>query len=83
MNFMDRHGWRVSFLEQDCRTSLPLTLTFASADKIRAMVEQCGSQLLEDRQALEHAFEMRRGSAWLMLNEEQYMRLKNPGRIRR
>jgi len=35
MNFMFRNGWHISFLEADCRTSLPLKLTFADADKIR------------------------------------------------
>jgi hypothetical protein len=48
MNFMDRHGWHISFLEPDCQTSLPVKLTFASADKIRTMHQRFGSPLLED-----------------------------------
>ena len=55
MNFMVRPcGWHISFLEKDCQTVLPLKLTFAKEDKIRAMHDRCGSPLLEDKQALEH-----------------------------
>lgn len=76
MNFMDRNGWRVSFLEPDCQTSLPVKLTFQSAEKIRIMHQRFGSPILEDREALEYALTNGRGSAWLTLNEEQYQRLK-------
>ncbi|MGA2167810.1 MAG: hypothetical protein ABSG62_06320 [Terracidiphilus sp.] len=76
MNFMARPGgWHISFLEKDCRTVLPLKLTFAKEDKIRAMHDRCGSQLQEDRQALEHGLNRRRGSCWLSLTAEQYQAL--------
>ena len=75
MQFQCRNGWHVSFLEPDCRTVLPLRLTFATPDKIRTMQERFGSQLTEDRQALEHGLEIGRGSAWLTLEEEQYRKL--------
>lgn len=75
MQFQCRNGWHVSFLEPDCRTVLPLRLTFATPDKIRTMQERFGSQLTEDRQALEHGLEICRGSAWLTLEEEQYRKL--------
>jgi len=74
---MDRNGWHVSFLEADCRTTLPLKLTFLSEGKILAMYERCGAtHLLEDRQALEMGITMGRGSCWLSLSEEQYRQLK-------
>jgi hypothetical protein len=76
MNFMDRrNGWHVSFLEADCQTSLSRKLTFATPDKIRSMHNRFGSQLLEDKQALEHGISIGRGGAWLILNEEQYRKL--------
>jgi len=40
------------------------------------MHQQFGSQLLDDRNALEHAISIGRGGAWLTLNEEQYQKLK-------
>jgi hypothetical protein len=69
-------SWRVSFLEANCQTSLPRKHTFAAPDKIRTMHQQFGSQLLDDRNALEHAISIGRGGAWLTLNEEQYQKLK-------
>ena len=77
MSFMDRPGgWHVAFLEADCQTSLPVKLTFQSAEKIRIMQQRFGSSLLEDRQALDHGLSIGRGSVWLNLNAEQYERLK-------
>jgi hypothetical protein len=76
MNFMERNGWHVSFLESDCRTPLAVKLTFQDAVKIRTMYERFGSQLLEDRQAFEHGLSTGRGGAWLALSESQYGKLK-------
>ena len=56
-------------------TVLPLKLTFAKEDKIRAMHDQCGSPLLEDKQALERGLSAGRGSCWLSLTDEQYQAL--------
>ena len=79
MNFMERHGWHISFLEEDCRTSLPLKLTFANPDKILEMYERWGAnRLLEDRAAVEHGIEIGRGAIWLRLTAEQYAKLKRP-----
>ncbi|MGC2401821.1 MAG: hypothetical protein WA510_18640 [Acidobacteriaceae bacterium] len=72
-----RNGWHCQFLEADLKTSLPRTLTFASAEKIRELArrgEAWGD--LESRQALEHAIEMGRGGLYLKLTPEQYARLK-------
>jgi len=81
MNFMVRPGgWHISFLEKDCRTVLPLKLTFANEGKIRAMHDRCGSQLLEDKQALEHGLNTGRGSCWLSLTEQQYQALHSKRR---
>lgn len=76
MNFMEsRNGWHVSFLEADCQTSLPRKLTFNAPDKIRVMHQRFGSQLLDDKNALEHGISIGRGGAWLTLNDEQYQKL--------
>ena len=77
MNFMEwRNGWRVSFLEADCQTSLPRTLIFATPGKIRIIHQRFGSQLLDDKNALEHGISIGRGGAWLTLSDEQYLKLK-------
>ena len=65
----------LSFLEKDCRTVLPLKLTSAKEDKIRAMHDKCGAPLLEDKQALEHGLSTGRGSRCLSLTDEQYQAL--------
>jgi hypothetical protein len=76
MNFMQRDGWRISFLEADCKTSLPLQLNFVSTDKIREMHERYGAlRMLEDKAALEHGIEIGRGGVWLNLTDEQYGKL--------
>jgi hypothetical protein len=81
MQYMDRrNGWYVSFLEADCKTSLPVKLTFGTADKIRIMYQRFGSQLQEDKHALEHGIRIGRGGAWITLNKEQYQRLRRSGR---
>jgi hypothetical protein len=81
MNFMVRPGeWHISFPERDCRTVLPLKFTFANEDKLHAMHDRCGSQLLEDKQALEHGLNTGRGSCWLSLNEQQYQALNSKRR---
>ena len=75
---MERNGWHISFLEEDCRTSLPLKLTFAYADKIMEMYERWGtSRLLEDRAAVLHGIEIGRGAIWLRLTPEEYAKLKS------
>jgi hypothetical protein len=77
MNFMDRDGWHISFLESDCKTSLPLRLTFAKEDKIRDIVEKHGADDgLDSKHALEHGLSIGRGGVWLSLDEEQYRKLK-------
>lgn len=80
MNFMEsRNGWRVSFTEADCQTSLPRKLTFGAPDKIRTMHQRFGSELLVDKNALEHGISIGRGGTWLKLSEEQYRKLTTDG----
>jgi hypothetical protein len=83
LNFQHGNGgWWVSFLEDDCRTSLPLKLTFRSEDKIREMFNRvAASRVSEDRAMLEHGLEIGRGGFWLMLNEGQYQKLKAKCRL--
>jgi hypothetical protein len=76
MSFMLNNGWYCQFLEEDCRTPLPLKLTFTHSDKILEMHERWGADRhLEDRSALEYAINMGRGSVWLILSPEQYAKL--------
>ena len=78
MNFMCRSGWQISFLEEDCRTTLPLHLTFATPDKILEIQERWGEvRTVEARNNLEHDIAMGRpGGVWLVLSPEQYSKLK-------
>jgi hypothetical protein len=72
-----KEGWRVTFLEADCRTSLPRKLTFQSEEKIREMYTRAGaSHMSEDKAMLDHGLEIGRGGFWLSLSEEQYLKLK-------
>ena len=78
MKFAIRQGWHISFLEEDCHTSLPLKLTFATADKILEIHDRWAETHTEaGHNDLERSIEMGRpGSVWLILGEEQYRKLK-------
>lgn len=76
MNFMLRHNWHISFLEADCKTSLPLTLTFADPEKITEMQGRFGSRILADIASMEHGISIGRGGIWLELELAQYALLK-------
>ena len=80
MNFMHRNGWHISFLEADCKTSLPRKYTFATADKIFQMATRGGAEMTSDlRSSLNHGIEIGRGGVWLFLTESQYRLLARPG----
>jgi hypothetical protein len=69
-------GWWVSFLEEDCKTSLPRRFTFQSDVKILNLARNGGAEFdLAGRQAIEHGISMGRGSVWLKLTPEQYEKL--------
>lgn len=77
MSFMLRGGWYCQFLEEDAKTPLPKTLTFASQDKVIELARRGGAFTeLESRQSLNYALEIGRGGLWLNLTDEQYQRLK-------
>ena len=78
MQFMlAKEGWRVSFLEEDCKTSLPRKFIFQNEVKILDLARHGGAEFnLAGRQALEHGIGMGRGSAWLKLTAEQYDTLR-------
>jgi hypothetical protein len=64
------------FLEADLKTPLPCKLTFATADKVRELIERAGGiRATEDRQAFEYALTIGRGGVNLLLTEEQYRKL--------
>ncbi|WP_260738183.1 hypothetical protein [Tunturiibacter lichenicola] len=74
---MHVEGWYCQFLEADLKTSLPRKLTFASPGKIREMYDRFGiDKKLEDRSALEYGINIGRGSVWLSLTPEQFLKLK-------
>jgi hypothetical protein len=55
----------------------PTKLTFRSPAKIRELYDRfAADKKVEDRQALEYAIERGRGSLWLNLTEEEYIKLK-------
>ncbi len=77
MNFLALHdGWRVTFLEADCRTSLPRRLMFATEEKIIDAAKRGGAEFTSaTRCDLEHAIQNGRGGVWLNLTRGQYARL--------
>jgi hypothetical protein len=71
------HCWLCQFLEPDLKTSLPRTLKFAGPEKVREIYDRFGTdKKLEDRSALEYGISQGRGSVWLSLTPEQYIKLK-------
>jgi hypothetical protein len=77
MFFMARQGWHCQFMEEDLKTPLPRRLTFEDPAKIFETAERGGYKLtLENRQSIERAIEMGRGSIWLDLTAEQYAKLR-------
>jgi hypothetical protein len=77
MNFMHNRGWQISFLEEDCRTTPRLKLSFASPEKIMEIAARWGEDRMpEDKQALEYAVEKGRGALWLKLTSEEYAKLE-------
>jgi hypothetical protein len=70
-------GWRITFLERDLKTSLPRSFVFQDSTKVIEMAMRGGADSMSaDKQALEYALELGRGSAWLNLTREQYAKLK-------
>jgi hypothetical protein len=78
MQFMvAKDGWMVSFLEEDCKTSLPRHFVFQSELKILDLAWHGGAEFnLAGRQAIEHGISMGRGSVWLSLTRDQYDKLR-------
>ncbi len=77
MNFLQRNGWHVTFVEADCKTPIGRRLRFSDPDKIVELAERGGATLdLATRQGIEHGISMGRGGVWLFLTPEQYVRLK-------
>jgi hypothetical protein len=75
MTFQKRYGWWVSFLEEDCKTSLPRKLRFAGDQKIREMYARFAEPDPDGDFQLERALSIGRGGIWLLLTDEQYRKL--------
>ena len=73
-----KDSWSVSFLKEDCKTSLPRKFVFQSELKILDLARHGGAEFnLAGRQAIEHGISMGRGSVWLKLTQEQYAKLRS------
>ena len=72
-----KEGWRVTFLEQDLKTSLKRRLVFQDPEKVIDLAKRGGADLgLAGRQALDSGIGNGRGGLWLKLSEIQYALLK-------
>ena len=81
MHFMFRQGWHCQFLEEDMKTQLPRTLTFAEDRKIWEMAKRGGFTLnIAGRQELEAALRKGVGGIWLDLTPKQYRSLRSDDR---
>ena len=84
MHFMFRKGWHCQFLEEDMKTQLPHTLTFADDRKIWEMAKRGGFTLnIAGRQELEAALSKGVGGIWLDLTREQYAKLRSADAAKR
>ncbi|WP_130425462.1 hypothetical protein [Edaphobacter modestus] len=77
MNYMLRDGWQISFLEEDCKTSLPRRLVFHDPGKILEMQIRWGEEKTNEdvQQTMRDIAIGRPGSIWLILTLEQYSKL--------
>jgi hypothetical protein len=77
MNFMLRNGWQISFLEEDCKTSLRRRLVFRDPGKIIEMARRWGEKKTSTAiQKIEDDIRIGRpGGVWLVISEEQYRKL--------
>ena len=63
MHFMLCEGWFCQFLEEDLKTPLPRKMSLEDPGKLFEIAERGGNKLtLENRQAIENAIAMGRGS---------------------
>lgn len=78
MNYMLRDGWQISFLEADCKTSLPHRLVFRDPGKILEMQIRWGEEKSSARTGdIERDIRMGRpGGVWLILSTEDYEKLR-------
>jgi hypothetical protein len=70
-------GWRCTFLQPDLKTPFGRRLIFQTPEKVMALAMRGGADnSLAGRQAIEYGIRMGRGSAWLLLTDEQYRKLR-------
>jgi hypothetical protein len=80
LSFFHRAGWHCQFLEEDLRTPLPRTFTFATPDKVVELIRRAGGlKDLAAKQAVDHAIENGRGGLYLSLTADQYAKLGRSG----
>jgi hypothetical protein len=84
MHFVFREGWYCQFLDEDMKTPLPRTLSFADDQKIWEMAKRGGFTLnIAGRKELEAALRKGVGGIWLDLRPEQYAKLRSAGPAKR
>ena len=69
-------GWYCQFLEEDLKTPLRRTFTFATEEKVLDMAKRGGAEWTSDREAMEYGLRQGRGNVWLRLTAEQYAKLR-------
>ena len=81
MHFVFREGWYCQFLDEDMKTPLPRTLSFADDQKIWEMAKRGGFTLnIAGRKELEAALRKGVGGIWLDLRPDQYAKLRSTDR---
>lgn len=70
-------GWRVTFLEENLRTTLPRRFCFRDPEKIREMACKGGAETtLAGGQGIEQGIALGRGGVWLTLSPAQCAALR-------
>jgi hypothetical protein len=74
---LNRGRWQVQFMEKDLQTTLPRTLSLATAEEMIALAARGGGLArMGGRQALDLAIANRRGGIFLTLTTDQYSQLQ-------
>ena len=81
MNFMYRQRWTVSFLAEDCRTTLRGYSQLPDETTLRRLVREGFCEDSDDFERQVRAWGQ--GSTWLQLTEQQYRTLTRPRHARR
>lgn len=69
-------GWHCQFVEEDLKTPLLRTLTFATEEKVFDLAKRGGAEWTSaDRESMAYGLNRGRGGVWLRLKPGQYAKL--------